>query len=370
MKTEKLLPTRTGYVASANAYWAKTIRLTEIFSDEQLDEIVCDPNASWVFTTISDRNPVYVNYIRDLGAGIVDENGLLKGLYIIKEKFIEAQSIDWFKKFYKWLAETSERTAVAKVSPFFLDEQGTATAAFDRNGYPILFLPNDSGYRSVQPDLLANPEIEKFLTQDIKIKEPSLKDEIYNKILPRYKSNSVQDDTNFFQKIFSYYMRCLTSQSGEYVAYLKKVIYFRKLDKNFGKPDELYMPKPELKDYFAVTKNPEPFLDINFYRNLVDKANEDFLRQFLRKLGVADEVRYLPFEFKVEKAKRYKSNFELPIPARADSEIIWHETIIDCSDDIFAEVVKNQDKQKSVLLWKQLVAVNDTVGNLKLECTM
>ena len=56
MQSEKLLPTRTGYVSRKNAYWADRIKLNEIFSDEQLGAIVENPNAAWVFKSIGERN--------------------------------------------------------------------------------------------------------------------------------------------------------------------------------------------------------------------------------------------------------------------------------------------------------------------------
>lgn len=91
-------------------------------------------------------------------------------------------TINWFHRFYKWIAELNE-IKETKNKPFFLDENGTgiATAAFDDKGKRILFLPNNCGCRSIHHALLANLDTEKFLKEKIGIKEPSLEDEVYIK---------------------------------------------------------------------------------------------------------------------------------------------------------------------------------------------
>lgn len=299
-RAEKILPTSDAHTTRANAYWAETTRLTEIFPDKQLGKIVGNPNASWGFTTVSDRNATHAKYIRSVVNDFINEDKLLKGsIYTLDGKFIEAQPLDWFQKFYEWLAQTADRTAVAKFKPFFLDDKGKATAAFNKWKEPLIFLPDDSlnvDYPKIHPALLTNPSIKKFLTQEIGIREPELGD-VVEKILQLYAVNAVTDDAQHFQKIFLYYNQCPNAQVDNYIRKLKAVIYFRELNGKFSRPNDLYFPTTELTEYFSAA-NRQPFLDENFYLQLVGAGNADKLREFFKGLGVADEVRCVTRELK------------------------------------------------------------------------
>ena len=408
MKSERLLPTRNGYVTAENAYWADASKLTEIFSDEQLGSVVDNPQAAWVFTSIGARNAGdKANYIRDIVIDSLDEDALLKGrsyqrwqnkenIRGLDEKFIEAQPIEWFRTFYEWLGETSHRIEIAKYKPFFLDTNRTATAAFEGDR-GILFLPNDSGYPTVHPDLLDNPETEKFLREKIGIREPELKDEI-DKILLRYEdeTNLVSNEEIYFKKIFRYYKEECTDEET-FIEHLKKVIYFRTLDRKFAVPSVLYMPEPELVKYFSAA-NLNPFLDKDFYLNLVGKKFETFLLEFFRKLGVAYEVRSMRLqfdqryvrnwnigakflkdtleeqqgvirgyglqylEFRFDKWKNHEWHLEIP---NSSYEIDWFEGCIYAVTNVLANILESKDRNKSFILWRRIVAFNDKNGKLK-----
>lgn len=183
MRTEKLLPTRNGHVTRGNAYQAEVKRYADIFSDEQLRELVGNPDAAWVFTTISRResDKDVKDYVDSITCKFITEENLFR---YVDKKFIESQPIAWFEKFYEWIAEPkANRIPTAKVKPFFLDVQRNAVAAFNGNGEPILFLPRDDApaLPKIHSDLSANPKIKKFLREVIGLKGPSLKDEIYHK---------------------------------------------------------------------------------------------------------------------------------------------------------------------------------------------
>ena len=298
-QTEEILPSRKGYVSYKNAYWASVPRLIEIFSDEQLGEIFENKNAALVFITLgrdetSRNNPAKSNYIGDITCNYLDENKLL-GNYTgnIKAAFIENQSFEWLHKFYGWLAESSGRTRSAKIKPFFLDTDNKATVAFDVHDKPQIFLPIDDGndYRTIHPLLLENPDTKNFLIENIGIKEPSLKDEIYEKILPQYSEDFSGDDTIFFKKIFKYYNQCPGEDVTAYIDEVKKFIRVRILGGGYSKPNELYFSAQDLIEYFSAAQKDVKFLDENFYYGLID--DKDNLEKFFTKLGVAKEVRFI-----------------------------------------------------------------------------
>ena len=97
------------------------------------------------------------------------------------KEFIEKQTISWLHDFYKWLSETKHRTDIITEKPIFLDQKGRAVAAFDEDNQLILFLPvkNVDGYTVVNDELLKNEETKKYI-ESIGVKQPSLKDQIYN----------------------------------------------------------------------------------------------------------------------------------------------------------------------------------------------
>lgn len=384
MQKEKILPARNGYVTRRNAYWANTIELTKIFSDEQLGAIVNNPEAAWVFRSIRrDESEINLrNYVDELTSNNLDDRSIINGrndfysksfgktIQGIDKNFIEAQSIEWLQSFYRWLAKTLDRIDIAKVKPFFWDTEKNAVPAFDENGTLILFLPSDSDYTTIHPELLANFEIADFLKKKIGIKEPSLKDEIYNKILPQYKDHIVPHDKfdeRYFKKIFSYYKDCPSSESGKYIDDLKELLYFRTIDQKYSVPEILYNPKPALKKYFHAANITADFLDENFYCGLVNKTDAELLQKFFKDLGIVDEVRYVSRRFSESDAKNFSTlGFKLPFPhATMGTARIWSESLISGSEELLKLIVDNNDEEKSFLLWERLLAVNNNVGKLK-----
>ena len=80
---------------------------------------------------------------------------------------------------------------------------------------------NIIGYRVVHPDLLKNPETAKFI-EDVGIKEPSLRDRIYNIILPLYEKGGEIDTDPHFQLFFDYYCKCSIEEVEGFIDLIKK----------------------------------------------------------------------------------------------------------------------------------------------------
>ena len=366
MQSEALLPTRTGCVSRKNAYWADTIRLNEIFSDSQLAAVIGNPDAAWVFTSTGERNAgVKAAYICSIVNKKLDEYNLIR---IVTEKFIENQPIEWFQKFYEWLAETSNRISSAKKSPFFLNTNGKAVRAFDGDKL-ILFLPNGGDYTTIHRDLISNATIKKFLVEKIGLKEPSLKDEVYTKILPRYENNRVTDESYCFQRIFSYYKQCPHNKLDDYINRLKRFAFFRTLNhkKYYYRPQEMYFHSRDLEEYFAAANADAHFIAENFYLKWIDKSDKPTLHEFFKQLGIVAEVRYL--EKKIDEIDAHDYDilgFDLPFPhATKNTQRIWREYVIDGAEELLNVIANDKDAEKSFLLWKRLIAVNQNVDKLK-----
>lgn len=359
-KESELLPTQNGYVKSKNAYWASVTPLPQLFDNTQLGEIVENPDACWVFTSLA-RDEVLRNqkelfsYIDDIVRTNINEDIILMGrsrnFYVrsgerqnlesikgISSEFIEHQPIKWLHNFYKWISETKHRTDIITDKPIFLDQNGKAVAAYDYDKQHILFLPvaNISGYTVINQELLKNKETKDFIVK-LGIKEPSLRDQIYNIILPQYQKDGNIDADPHFLLFFKYYCECSNEDIDEYVSLLKdyEFLTFKEDGEVFRtKASELYMPSSELKKFFE-TKPTTKFVEFDKYKNLVGLQKIKQLESFLTELGVMTSPKIIE-DFKDGYYRQEKENF------------------VDGLIEIIEKIAETKDKELSLFLWKEL----------------
>ena len=316
LASHRLLPSSDGCVSSSNAYWASVIQIPQLFNNEQLSFIVENVQAKWVFVsygreeTQKRNNKALFSYLDSLVRTNLNEDIIISGrsresyynrvlgirqslenIKGITAEFIEAQTFDWLHSFYKWLSETKHRTEISKDKPFFIDQNGKATAAFDKSGHSILFLPvkEVSGFRVVHPELLKNPDTRSFIEQ-IGIKQPSLKDQIYNIILPMYRKGGEIDTDTHFMLFFKYFCKCSNDEVDDFIDLIKDysfLTYFNAGDPQSyrGTGSSMYLPTPDLVRYFGP-KDEVRFIALGEYRELVGQTNEKQLISFLKELGV------------------------------------------------------------------------------------
>ena len=379
--TEALLPANGEYVASGNAYWAAVPQLTNLFSDSQLALICENSSAHWVFISLGrdeiqrNNKPMFA-YLDSLVKTNLNEdviiNGRTRGFYYtqsvevikgITPSFIEAQPINWLHSFYKWLSETKHRTELITEKPIFIDQDGKASAAFDEDEQLILFLPveNIVGYRVVHPDLLNNPETAKFI-EDIGIKEPSLRDRIYNIILPLYEKGGEIDTDPHFQLFFDYYCKCSIEEVEGFIDLIKKCEFLTYYDDGDpqayrGAANTMYLPSPEVCA-FLETKKDIRFIALDEYREMVGASKEKQLISFLTELGIRTSVRIINVEVD------YYSSGRKDLPNhRSTRGRSWRENIIDGGKEIVAAIVSQRNVEKSILLWNTLLSIVETRCN-------
>ncbi|MDY4784097.1 AAA domain-containing protein [Pygmaiobacter massiliensis] len=385
--TERIIPTRTGYATVRNAYWAAVPFLTELFSDEQLADICENQNAKWVFVSLG-RDEVQRNnhdlfsYIDSITTTGLNEDHLVRGRYTgysyartkdiegINSNFIESQNTEWLHKFYKWLSETAHRTELAKIAPIFLDQDSKAAAAFDSNGeHLILFLPTAdiSGYRTVREDFLKNKDA-LDLIKKIGVTHPSIRDQIYNVIIPQYKKDGAIDTASHFLLFFKYYChQCPQDEVDEFIDEIRDCAFlscYKAEDaKTYrGKASIMYFPTDELTKYFE-TKPSTLFVSYDEYKAIVGASNEKHLKSFLIELGVKQSVSIYSKELEWDEAH---SRHDLPTPYSTTSRK-YTEPYIDGCEELISYIVENKSLEKSVILWNQLLEIIDRGGYGGLE---
>lgn len=373
-ESEAIIPSSDGYVTTGDAYWAFVPQIAELFSNEQLAMLSKNETAKWVFTSFGRqdtrrKNEALTNYIDSITAVWLDEGDILKGWSFeggasydgITAEFIESQPIEWLHRFYKWIAETKGRTELIPTKPIFLNQEGKAVAAFDDKKHAILFLPTEggSGYATISETLLQNEDTLAFIKQ-IGISEPSLRDEIYNIILPQYKDGDSIDTRPHFKKFFRYYQECSQTEAKSFLVLIKEcdfVLYESADDETQyrGKAGELYFPFEPLRKWFQ----PKP--DTNFvcfdeYLQLVGEDKKEDLVNFFTDLGVKDVPRICQRILTEDEANEIKPRDEWSQPTWYNMNTRkWTERYIDGCQENIERITQEQDVFLSANLWNQLL---------------
>ncbi len=370
-ENEAIIPSTNGYATSNDAYWAFVPPIAQLFSNEQLSALTGNVNAKWVFVSFGRQNTERKNeelteYIESITKTYLEESDLLNGWEEedengdeincgITSQFIETQSIEWLHRFYKWISETAGRTSLIQTKPIFLNQEGKATAAFDDKKRPNLFLSVDGGsdYPTVNKALLSNEETLEFIKK-LGVGEPSLRDEINKKILPKYKDGVSLNTITDFKKFFRYYQECPQGEAKTFIDSLKAtdfVLYRSKSDETQyrGKAEDLYFPFDPLPQWFE-SKPDTKFVSFDDYLEIVGENKKEELVEFLSVLGVKDTPRIIPQELDWRQANQLPYNW-----SRSTGSNKWYENHIDGCKELVDLIKAEKKSELSIMLWLQLI---------------
>lgn len=357
---EKILPSFTDYVEASNAYAPFWANISELFSNDQLAELVDNADAKWVipskgYATYYQARDGKSDYLRSLIRRIY--NCYIEDVKIIElltAAFIEKQSKTWILKLYDFILETDKRLAKARTVPIFIDKNGKPTAAFDENGVEILFLdePDSVGYNTISSDYI-NEDATHKLIERYNIKAPELKDKIYNKILKKDTLNPKSDCKAFLD----YYIELIENDGNTYdfIRSIRKkqfVLGISEDGTNTGNvyvPEDLYYPTDDLKLYFQGTGE-VLFVDIKAYEDFMSIKELKYIKDFLQEVGVSEFVKIHVKELTRAEAYQYNADWKL-----SSKNPIWLEYRISYDEFVLNKIGDNNDTLLSILLWSQLV---------------
>ncbi|MBN8686956.1 MAG: AAA family ATPase [Chitinophagales bacterium] len=368
LQTEEILPAKNeAFANKSNAYWADSPDLANLFTNEQLAELVKNQNAKWVFTTIGrTKNKEITDYIDGGSERSWDrkEPNLIKSSLdfenniaeLITGDFIKNQSTEWLHRLYEYLSERKSYQDEFKTKPIFKDSLGNAVAAFHKSGgelHCILFLPLDElnlSYKTIDPELLRNRKTKEFI-ESFGIKKPSLKDEIYNNILPLYEKDGEIDTNTHFKKFFTYWKS--SGRPEEFISLIEEkefVSYKTNGDQKTyrGIAGEIYYPTSDLLKYFE-SKPDTKFVDLDDYYSFISEEKEQHvLKEFLLKLGVSLMPRIIEREI-TDSSEKSRLNLRQSTYGYYDRNITIDKIIDGCN-----EITKNINEERSIILWRYL----------------
>lgn len=296
-ESEKILPSIEGYTSANNAFWAEDTDLIKLFPDKNLSKIVNKDEAHWIFRSlrragVSDERREWIDKIIS-PEHCLNENYFLQNISasFCEEKF--QNDFNWVLSFYEWLDSAKERSSIAKKQPFFIDSEGKSVCLF-KNEILNIFFPTEEicNYHTINKKIFENQSARNFL-EKLGVTIPSLKDEIYTKILPQYETGMPDDETvkADFKKILAYYEKCPNAEIKEYTERIQSNLLLRSKPQTGtytnAKAGDIYFPNEELQIWFDA-KNDVNFIDLDFYKEF---TTEDKLILFFEKIGVRSEIR-------------------------------------------------------------------------------
>ena len=302
---QELLPADDGtFVSVENAKLASAEWLHTLLQYEQLRQLLKTENSlKWISGEITDQTK------RDLWKFMreelhVEEIKPESFARKIDASFLEKQTDDWMSSFYTYLV--GQKALWKKRSNYWRDDSGPLRAKqfirrqdgahvmpFRDDGSSNIFLANKVGIETTLPivklKITLDEEVYNFL-KDLGIPDLDLVEEVIEKILPKYKTDSPTVTINEHKLDIIKIERAYATDSQEKKVRLRKQLCltsFLRADNplrqkvTYIKPDGTYFDKNDLQTYFAGNEN------IWFVKQDYDQSALELFKQ----LGAADSVR-------------------------------------------------------------------------------
>lgn len=365
---ETIVPCTYGgdYVLAEDACWARTPAISDTFNDDHIQSMTGYKDTRWIFQSQNNWNSAQQNkkdfyyymdsVFDDIGFGIkykyrygfdhtIDDAFLLRSKNL--PDFIRTDNIKWMLELYKYAAVNVANKKMAKTASIFLDSEGRACPLFDENGDPVLYLPSEiKTLRTIHPELLKYEDSRKLVIE-LGISEPSKIDQIRDGILKKYEDGTYGAEEDF-NKIFRVYNALETSDQDYLVDIIKNSSFRIKAKSADGKghgfeaPGNLYFRSREMENYFRTNG------DCLFVDECLLEGKEKEKTIFLERLGLFRSPN--TYERRITEVQAYKIRNDWT--SRRDYK--WVEQYLEGAEDCIKEIIQNDDKFRSILLWNIL----------------
>ena len=404
---EELLPANDGtFVAARNVKLVRGAALMKILNQEQLGVLFqSNSEIKWLSDEITqDRAPDLRSYLmQELDIEEVDPEVFARNL---SEQFLASQDDEWFIRFYEYLSEQNalwrpprwkyDEGGILRNKPILRLQDGSHVNPFRHGGLPNAYLAVGTDTKTSLPivkvELLDHQGTRSFL-EKLGIPELDLVAEVVEKILPKYRDDSVKVESEENKHDIKKIERAYKTDSQEKKERLQKQLRATPFilaecpssgKTIYRKPDQVYFGSDDLHMYFSSN---DSFTCVN-----PDHPQSTLLQD----LGVSKTVRihrreknwegYVNIESRRGHHKRGLNGFDpgmridgleyaMANPILKKSTFIWNEIAIRNSDCIrgIVEISTRQsyersDKNQQISEFGKLLTANewlpDSNGNM------
>lgn len=353
---EELLPTKEGgFTNYGYCYLSDTDRILNLFSSEQLADLLQEPNAKWIFSSMygtrrrrSDLSDYVVNnFIKKelLPRDIIDKT---------RANFIEKQTDEWLIRFYEVFSNVKDTWDLCRNRPIIRTDKDENITPFNVSKELQVFLPTkiDSEYPTVKRIFIENEKVQEFFV-NLGLREPDLKAEVENKIFPRYEKGETKDVktlVNDFEFFYKYYVNCPQHEVDQFISRLRKTSFIlvdipQKNGIYIAIPTQVYHKTELLENYFeSYSQNLLHWFRESEYKAIYNTYGEHEVKLFLNKLGVESKPRKITIDI-TNKSHLYGLNL-----TNGTRRFYIHDYDIEGLDNLLNDISFN----KSLLLWKIL----------------
>lgn len=371
LSNEELLPTFDGnYTKASDAVLARGKELTEFLNSDDIQKLFGKKN--WLDTDITnDRTKELRDYlINELG--VVEEVDFDSFAKKITVDFLQEKPDKWMIDFYCRLLNQealwrdrgySSRSGILRTKSIIRLETNEHIAPYDDKGEVQVYLPTEtkSKYKTVKCILTENEDSLKFL-EELGLENPGIFAEINKFILPKYQTDNVNEDGEYFEdfeKLLTAYENIASNKKNEFIQQISNTSFIDSVNNATAEhtllqPSKIYLRNPDLKEYF------NDITSVYFVSDeLYEKFENQRLTHFLRDVGVEDKPRRIEIEANLSSEEKRNLRGNNDYTRDIDQNDYEYEGLENC--------LKQMSIEKSCLLWKLLLKNIESLGSWEAE---
>jgi hypothetical protein len=363
---EYFLPTQGDtFVGKHQAYLADSHSLLKLLSNQQLGILVNQPEAHWIFPSITD-NSILWQYVRD---NLTANQSTITPSYLImkiSDAFMKQQTDDWLIQFYTYLLEKSRylwnekhKKETLRTKPILRLTTDQMVSPYDSLGKLQVYLPTDqeSDYPTIKSCLVTDEKALQFLTE-LGLEKPTDYEEIKYYIIPRYQTTGAIYHAVMrrdFRKLLTYFLDCSWHHKAEYLRQINLLPFCRARHLQENKtcriaPPAIYFNTPELATYFSDYGNVY-LLETEFYTPFYEEFGPETVETFFKELGVAKQPRRIKVATKLTSSQRGEIHQGKCTRDYRNDLTHTYDYDLEGLDEFIAKMTKD----KSKLLWNFLL---------------